>query len=131
VHQRGFRERVLDAYRSQCALCRLRHAELLDAAHIIPDSDPGGVAEVPNGLALCKLHHAAFDRFFLGVTPDYEIRVRGDILAEEDGPMLRHGLKGLHGGRIILPRSARNRPAPDRLDLRYRQFLDEERRLAG
>jgi len=38
---------------------------------------------------------------------------------------------GLHGGRIILPRSARNRPAPDRLDLRYRQFLDEERRLAG
>jgi len=42
LHQRGFRERVLSAYKEQCALCRLRHRELLDAAHIIPDSEPGG-----------------------------------------------------------------------------------------
>ena len=31
LHQRAFRERVLRAYRNQCALCRLRHTELLDA----------------------------------------------------------------------------------------------------
>lgn len=40
LHQRGFRERVLSAYKEQCALCRLRHRELLDAAHIIPDNEP-------------------------------------------------------------------------------------------
>jgi hypothetical protein len=34
LHQQAFRERVLEAYRAQCALCRLRHEELLDAAHI-------------------------------------------------------------------------------------------------
>ncbi|MGE5251875.1 MAG: HNH endonuclease, partial [Bacteroidota bacterium] len=34
LHQRSFRERVIDAYRSQCAFCRLKHRELLDAAHI-------------------------------------------------------------------------------------------------
>jgi putative restriction endonuclease len=27
---------------------------------------------VPNGVALCKLHHAAFDRYLIGVTPDLE-----------------------------------------------------------
>jgi putative restriction endonuclease len=59
LHQRTFRERVLDAYRSQCAFCRLRHRELLDAAHIVPDYLPEGRPTVNNGLALCKLHHAA------------------------------------------------------------------------
>jgi len=34
LHQPVFRQRVLVAYHSQCALCRLRHPELLDAAHI-------------------------------------------------------------------------------------------------
>ncbi len=68
LHQRAFRERVLDAYRHQCAFCRFRHAELLDAAHIVPDADQGEPT-VRNGLALCKLHHAAFDRYFVGVAP--------------------------------------------------------------
>lgn len=60
LHQRGFRERVLTAYRHQCAFCRLRHQELLDAAHLIPDADPTGDPLVKNGVALCALHHAAF-----------------------------------------------------------------------
>ena len=75
LHQRGFRERVLHAYREQCALCRLRHTELLDAAHIITDREEEGTPQVSNGLSLCKLHHAAFDRFLLGITPDYTIPV--------------------------------------------------------
>ena len=37
LHQRSFREKVLYAYQEQCALCRIKHQELLDAAHIIPD----------------------------------------------------------------------------------------------
>jgi len=123
LHQRSFRFRVLEAYREQCALCRLRHAELLDAAHIIPDSEPGGEPVIANGLALCKLHHAAYDNFFLGIRPDYRIEVRQDVLEEEDGPMLRHGLKGLNGGRLLLPRSRKARPAPERLEVRYREFL--------
>lgn len=104
LHQRGFRERVLHAYREQCAFCRLRHLELLDAAHIIPDTESGGEPVVTNGISLCKLHHAAFDRLLLGVRPDYVIEVREDILEEEDGPMLLHGIQGLHQKRILLPR---------------------------
>jgi putative restriction endonuclease len=122
LHQRGFRERVLHAYREQCAFCRLRHLELLDAAHIIPDGEPDGLPVVNNGIALCKFHHAAFDRLLLGVRPDYVIEVRKDILREKDGPMLIHGLQGLHLKPILIPRSAELRPNPDLLDRRYQQF---------
>jgi len=93
IHQQAFRERVVAAYRSQCAMCRLRHASLLDAAHIVPDSEEGE-PKVSNGLALCKLHHAAFDGFLVSVTPDYGIQVRTSVLEEEAGPILEHGLEG-------------------------------------
>jgi putative restriction endonuclease len=113
---------VLKAYRSQCALCRLRHEKLLDAAHIIADGEPGGDPVVQNGLALCKLHHAAFDKFFLAIRPDYIIEVRKDILEEEDGPMLVHGLKEMHEERLHLPRSHSAYPDPARLQERYERF---------
>lgn len=122
IHQQAFRERVLEAYREQCALCRLKHEELLDAAHIIADSDPDGVPEVKNGLALCKIHHAAFDKHFLTVRPDYRIEVRADLLEESDGPMLKHGLQGLHKQEIVLPRDVTKRPDQGFLDLRYQRF---------
>ncbi|MCJ7797901.1 MAG: HNH endonuclease [Thermoleophilia bacterium] len=122
LHQRGFRERVLKAYRRQCAFCRLRHEELLDAAHIVPDRDPLGDPVVPNGLSLCALHHSAFDRNFLGLRPDYVIEVRPDILEERDGPTLAHAIQGLQGQPIILPQTMAHRPDPRRLELRYRQF---------
>jgi len=123
IHQAAFRERVIDAYRQQCALCRLKHEELLDAAHIVPDSDPEGEPLVKNGVSLCKLHHAAFDRFFLSIRPDFVIEVRKDVLAESDGPMLKHGLQGMHGEKIILPRSVGLRPDPELLAVRHQRFL--------
>jgi len=122
LHQRGFRERVLQAYREQCAFCRLKHLELLDAAHIIPDGEPDGDPVVNNGVALCKFHHAAFDRFMIGIRPDYVIEVRDDILKEKDGPMLLHGLQEMHQKKIILPRSSNAWPDPDLLERRYEKF---------
>lgn len=124
LHQRTFREKVLEAYRSQCAFCRLRHRELLDAAHIIPDFEPESRPSVDNGLSLCKLHHAAFDSFIVGVTPDYEIIVREDILEEIDGPLLKHGLQELNGVRIILPDRTTDWPDQEALDWKYQRFLE-------
>jgi len=122
LHQRGFRERVLRAYREQCAFCKLRHLELLDAAHIVADSDPEGEPAVTNGISLCKLHHAAFDCNIVGVRPDYVIEVRQDILTEEDGPMLKHGLVELNRKRIILPSPAKLSPDRQLLERRYEEF---------
>lgn len=123
LHQTSFRERVIVAYAHTCILCRLQHASLLDAAHIIPDSVPGGDPVVNNGLCLCKIHHAAYDQNILGIAPDYRVHVRRDILAETDGPMLRHGLQEVNGQKIVLPAHRRDYPDPNRLNRRFSDFL--------
>jgi len=123
LHQQQFRERVIYAYNNQCSLCRLRHPELLDAAHIIADKDDLGDPVVPNGLSLCKIHHAAFDRNIIGINPDYQIKVRQDILEEIDGPMFKYGLQSLNGGNLQLPAKTKDYPDRDRLELRFWLFL--------
>ncbi|MDP3773663.1 MAG: HNH endonuclease [Gemmatimonadales bacterium] len=123
LHQHRFRELVVRAYHTSCAVCHLRHGELLDAAHILPDRDERGRPEVPNGLALCKIHHAAFDVDILGISPDCLITIRHDVLDERDGPMLQHGLKEMHGALIQLPRRTELRPNRDYLAERYERFL--------
>lgn len=122
LHQRRFRYLVLKAYRQQCAMCRLREPLLLDAAHILPDRDVRGLPQVPNGLSLCRIHHAAYDVDIVGVDPDYRIHLRRDVLEEVDGPMLRHGLQELHGQRIQLPRRPVDRPDRDALAERFERF---------
>jgi putative restriction endonuclease len=121
LHQPMFRERVLVAYDHRCALCRLRHSELLDAAHIRDDA-AGGEPVVTNGIAMCKIHHAAFDTMIMAVRPDYRIETRRDVLAEDDGPTLRYALQGLHGTKIELPRQRAARPDGDLLEERYEVF---------
>lgn len=123
VHQPLFRANIMRAYKTQCAVCAIAHGELLDAAHIIPDSHPDGVPETRNGLALCKIHHAAYDSKILGVTPDLEVCIREDILNEIDGPMLEYGLKGLHGHNLmVVPSNLSDRPDPDLLATAYERF---------
>jgi len=123
MHQSAFREFVLDAYSRQCTMCKLQHPELLDAAHIISDSMEDGLPIVQNGLSLCKIHHAAYDKNIIGINSDYIIKVREDILNEVDGPMLKYGLQALNNNKIILPVNERNHPDRDRLDIRYREFI--------
>lgn len=122
LHQKSFRERVLAAYQNQCALCRLRHRELLDTAHIISDTQEHGDPIVQNGLSLCKIHHAAFDQFIIGISPDYLIKIRHDILEETDGPMLKYGIQSLENQKIILPPHRKDWPDRERLEQRFQLF---------
>ena len=71
-----------------------------------------------------RIPHAAFDKLFVGVRPDGIIEVRRDILEEEDGPMLLHGLKRLHRTRLSAPRRAEDRPDPELLGIRYERFVE-------
>lgn len=121
LHQGRFRGVVLPAYRNQCAICRLKEARLLDAAHIVGDADLHGEPVVSNGLSLCTIHHRAFDQDLVGISPDYEVRVARRLLEDEDGPMLEI-LKGSHGVTIELPRSRASRPDPERLATRFERF---------
>jgi putative restriction endonuclease len=123
LHQPAFRARIMHAYASTCAVCHLKHAELLDAAHIVEDSDIAGLAVVTNGMALCKIHHAAYDRNLMGITPDYEVRINGALLDEVDGPMLRYGLQDMHGKLLVLPGRVKDQPSRDGLAFRWEKFV--------
>lgn len=58
-HQREFKRLLLQEYKAECAACGLA-VEILEAAHLIPDSQ-GGAASVANGRLLCPNHHRALD----------------------------------------------------------------------
>jgi putative restriction endonuclease len=124
LHQPLFRTQVLHAYSRRCAVCGLPFAELLDAAHIQSDSD-GGVPHVSNGLALCKIHHGAYDANIMGISAEYKVSIASDVLDTFDGPTLQYALKEMHGSTLRqLPQHAVERPNKQLLDVRFQQFLE-------
>lgn len=122
LHQPEFRGRIMLAYERKCTVCRLKHGRLLDAAHIVGDDKPHGLPLVENGLSLCKIHHAAYDANLLGISPDYVVRINGELMDEVDGPMLQHGLKEMDGRGLTLPKRRVDRPSKDRLAERFEEF---------
>lgn len=123
LHQPMFRGLVIRAYETRCSVCRLAHGDLLDAAHITADSDETGLPVVSNGLSLCKIHHAAYDRNLLGIRPDFVIKINAALLVEHDGPMLKHGLQEMHNRSLSLPIRPSDQPDQDRLAARFDSFL--------
>ena len=122
LHQQRFRQDVLRAYRQRCTVCALRGHDLVQAAHIVSDPSPTGIAAVVNGLALCAIHHLAYDRNLLGIDPEGAVHIARRLLDERDGPMLREGLQGFHGAQIRRPRRREDHPDPARLAVRFEAF---------
>jgi putative restriction endonuclease len=122
LHQQRFRQDVLRAYRQRCTVCALRGHELVQAAHILADPSPEGLATVANGLALCAIHHLAYDRNLMGIDPEGCVHIARRLREERDGPMLREGLQGFHGAMIRKPRLTAEHPAPERLAVRFSAF---------
>lgn len=123
LHQQRFRRNVLRAYRNRCTICALREPALVQAAHIVEDVEEQGIAAVVNGLALCAIHHLAYDRNLMGIDPEGTVHIARRLLDERDGPMLREGLQGFHGHSILLPRRREDRPDPVRLEQRFERFV--------
>lgn len=75
-----FADTVKSAYDNQCAICGVSRETPdgnpeVEAAHIHPKGKDG-VDTVQNGIALCKLHHWAFDNGWFGITDEYNIIVK-------------------------------------------------------
>ncbi len=91
LRDRNFRHAVLRAYECRCAVCgfdlRLEDELLgLEAAHIKWHS-AGGPSKVPNGLALCSIHHKALDRGALGLAPGaggFKVLISAKVYSESD-----------------------------------------------
>lgn len=82
-----FLKTVRDAYNEQCAVCGVRRETPdgrpeVEAAHIRSVSD-GGPDALENGLALCRLHHWAFDNGWFAIDDEYRVLVRES--PEKDG----------------------------------------------
>jgi hypothetical protein len=97
--------------------------------------DNVGLREVfASGLPLIYLHGVVpgrylavwpvyiIDRFIIGVSANYLIHVRSDVLDEEDSPMLQHGLKELHNMKLVLPVRREQWPSQEALERRFDQF---------
>lgn len=76
-----FCERVLGAYRHRCAMCGIQ-LRLLDGAHILPVSEPDSTDETSNGVALCTLHHRAYDRSLVTFDADYVVHLNNERIEE-------------------------------------------------
>lgn len=121
----NFKDRVLTAYSHSCAMCGVQ-LRLLDAAHILPAAHPDSTDETSNGIALCALHHRAYDRGLLTFDSGYRIH-RNELMERE---LVAAGLDGgLADFRarlfpmIEVPPNRADRPSP--------AFVDQVNTLRG
>jgi len=118
----NFRAKVLTAYNNKCAICGIQ-LELVEAAHIIPVGHPRSNDEIYNGIALCSLHHKAFDKALIGVSADYHIIVNESEFQRLRSLRLEAGelpFKGNLRPLIILPPAVNDRPNVQFLELALR-----------
>ncbi|WP_408956896.1 HNH endonuclease [Natrinema sp. 74] len=90
IRSSAFPKTVKSVYDSRCAICGNARESPdgtidIEAAHIYPKRE-NGRDNVQNGLALCRLHHWAFDTGWLAVSDDYRILVadRPDLEGYEE-----------------------------------------------
>lgn len=106
-----FRQMVLRAYNYQCAICgfNMRHDNApiaLEAAHI-RWKQHHGPCEVPNGLALCSIHHKAFDRGSIGLDENMRVIVSDAV---NGGGVVQRLFWDFAGKAIALPPVKENYP---------------------
>lgn len=111
VRDPGFRRAVLTAYEYRCAVCswdiRIGDTPVgLEAAHI-KWVQYGGPDVVPNGLALCSLHHKLLDKGLLTVSPEYRVQISERTVA---GRSFEERLLPYHEKSILLPSERKNYP---------------------
>lgn len=108
----GFRARVLTAYSFRCAVCGIQ-LKLVDAAHIIPVQYESSTDETSNGLALCALHHRAYDQGLIALGEDYSVLLSDKRVAYLKRLKQVEGLDEFRANllpMILLPPSVSDRP---------------------
>ncbi len=121
----AFRDNVLIAYQYRCGICghdlRLgRQTVGLEAAHI-KWFQANGPDIVPNGIALCSLHHKVFDLGVFTILPDaYQIVFSQHLNGNDEttARFLSH-----QGACLILPQSLEYFPEPGFLEWHSREVF--------
>ena len=125
LRRRGFRQAVIEAYNCKCAFCGIKISSPdsmsweVEAAHIVPHCFKGK-DDIWNGLALCRLHHWAFDVGWFTLENDFTIQVsqKANVLPSDYGRMVGHDIFSIHSNmtdKILLPLNNGAFPHPDAL----------------
>lgn len=102
-----FRPLVLRAYSYRCCLTGVA-LRLVDAAHVVPVSDPTSTDEPRNGVAMNPLLHRAYDAGLLGLLPGGRTALNERLLANLTKQKLDAGLdliRSLVPGEVTKPNS--------------------------
>jgi putative restriction endonuclease len=113
----SFQDRVLTAYNYLCAMCGVQ-LDLVQAAHIVPVSHDDGTDQTSNGIALCALHHYAYDRGLVFVDEDYSIKLNEKKISKLQSICREDGLEEFTEALrplIIVPPAIPDRPHKDYL----------------
>jgi putative restriction endonuclease len=104
--QGGFKSLVREAYERRCAVTGHKIVPTLQAAHIVPVS-ANGEHRLDNGLLLRSDIHTMFDRGYVGVSPDFTLRVSPSLRSEFGNG---DEFYARQGEMIALPRKEADRP---------------------
>lgn len=110
----NFRDQVMGAYGSRCAVTRAQ-LKLVDAAHILPVGADGSVDTINNGIALSPTWHRAFDQGLVYLNPDLQMKLNPNRVQHLTALQLHGGLDALtpYLDRLIhLPVAVNQRPSP-------------------
>jgi putative restriction endonuclease len=131
--QRVFREALIRVYDAQCAFCRCRFTDALEAAHIIPwrAATPAERLDVRNGILLCATHHRMFDANLITVGTDYFMQYRHHDQDVDKYSKAHIALgSGLHGTKITLPNQQTAWPSVDMIQRRRQEANIKVKTLA-
>jgi putative restriction endonuclease len=108
----AFRFLVIRAYEHRCAICgydiKIGASDLaLEAAHI-KWHQAGGPDEVFNGLALCTLHHKAFDRGAISISQKMTIIISSELHGQS---WVREWFELFRGKKLYIPTRVEWMPA--------------------
>jgi putative restriction endonuclease len=120
----AFQKRVTQIYDRRCAICGegLLHPQKgfeVEAAHIVPRGRKGA-DDARNGLALCRLHHWAFDHGLFGVQPKDIIYVPSSVKALKENKRIAD----LEGMVVRPPNDKLLRPAAEAFEWHLKNIVD-------
>lgn len=121
ARQAIFRQALVTAYGSQCAMSLCRHEDLLEAAHILPwcESSPQEQLDIRNGLLLATTYHHLFDLGWIRIGTDYGIYGGQELPKKDWGTYLDRVLRIALKQKLHLPREFRLHPNLEYIRRRY------------
>ncbi len=124
LRDNSFKSRVLTAYSFKCSVCGIQ-LKLVDAAHIVPVHE-NGTDETSNGLALCSLHHRAYDKSLITIWEDYSVKTNQNKIKNLIKNNLNAGLENFKSNLkpiIHIPPALSDRP--------HRTYIKKSNQIRG